>query len=69
MAAVYILYSSKLDRFYVGSCLNLEARIEEHKSKKFSDGFTAKAEDWEIFFFIEGLAYKQAREIELDIKK
>ena len=69
MATVYILYSPKLDRFYTGSCLNLEIRLEEHMSKKFIDGFTRKANDWELFFSIDSLSYNQARKIELHIKK
>ena len=69
MAIVYVLYSPKLDRFYTGSCLNLEIRLEEHKSKKFIDGFTSKADDWELFFSIDSLSYSQARNIELHIKK
>ena len=69
MSTVYILYSPKLDRFYTGSCLNLEIRLEEHRSKKFIDGLTSKANDWELFFSIDSLSYKQARKIELHIKK
>ena len=68
MAAVYILYSSKLDRFYVGSCLNLEVRLNEHKSKIYEDAFTATADDWRLFFSINDLNYKQARAIESHIK-
>jgi len=69
MAVVYILYSPKLDKFYVGSCLILEERVNQHKSNKFDDGFTAKADDWEVFFSIPDLEYKQARDIESHIKK
>ncbi len=69
MAIVYILYSPKLDRFYTGSCLNLEIRLEEHMSKKFIDGYTSKANDWELFFSIDSLSYNQVRQIELHIKK
>ncbi|MTI38526.1 GIY-YIG nuclease family protein, partial [Fulvivirga lutimaris] len=33
MASVYILYSQSADKFYVGSCLNLEERLQQHKNK------------------------------------
>ena len=32
-------------------------------------GFTTKADDWELFLFIDNLEYKQALEIEAHIKK
>ncbi len=38
-------------------------------SKKFIDGYTSKANDWELFFSIDSLSYNQARQIELHIKK
>jgi putative endonuclease len=30
MPYTYILYSKKLDKYYVGSCINLERRLYEH---------------------------------------
>jgi putative endonuclease len=69
MGNVYVLYSQKLDRFYTGSCLDLEKRLLEHKSKSIKDSFTAKANDWELFLLIGNLGYNQARCIELHIKK
>jgi len=69
MASVYILFSKKLDRFYIGSCENLDHRMEQHFNKEFSKSFTAKADDWELFFSIDHLHYAQARMIEKHIKK
>jgi len=69
MASVYILFSKKLDRFYTGSCKTLDYRIEQHLNKDFNKSFTARAEDWELFFFIDQLHYDQARMIEEHIKK
>jgi putative endonuclease len=69
MATVYILYSSKLDKFYIGSCQDFESRLEKHLNKEFNDAFSAKADDWEVFFLIDNLEYKQAREVESHIKK
>ena len=43
---VYILYSMKLDRYYVGATGNLVSRIENHLLNH--SGFTAKAKDWEL---------------------
>ena len=69
MAFVYILYSSSLNKYYVGSCLDLDLRLEAHLSKKFVDGFTAKANDWKLYYSIKNLEYKQARKVETHIKK
>jgi putative endonuclease len=74
MASVYILLSKKLNRRdgyrdYTGSCKDLSYRIEQHLNKDFSDSFTAKTDDWELFLFIDDLHYDQARRIEEHIKK
>jgi putative endonuclease len=42
----YILYSISLDRFYIGSCENIEARLRKHLADH--KGFTGKAKDWTI---------------------
>lgn len=68
MAAVYILFSPKLDKFYTGSCLNLEERLLDHKNKKYSNAYTTLADDWELYFEINGLEYELSRKIELNIK-
>ena len=69
MASIYILFSKTLNRFYIGSCAELNERLAEHFNKFFADSFTAKANDWELFLSIENLSYKQARSIEVHIKK
>ena len=69
MAFVYILFSKKLNRFYIGSCKDLAFRIEQHFNKDFDGSFTSKTDDWEVYFYINELEYKQARMIEAHIKK
>lgn len=69
MAAVYILYSPCLSKFYTGSCKDFFERIDQHLSELFTDAFTTTAKDWTIYFHIDGLAYKQARRIESHIKR
>jgi len=69
MASVYILFSKKLNRYYIGSCLDLSKRLDEHLQGFYPDSFTSKATDWELFLHINDLAYQQARQIELHIKK
>ena len=69
MASLYILYSKKLNRFYSGSCKDLSYRIDQHVNKDFAKSFTAKADDWDLFLFVDDLSYEQARMIESHIKK
>jgi putative endonuclease len=69
MATVYILYSSKLDRFYIGSCQDFQFRFAEHVNKVYSGSFTSNADDWRLFLLIDSLSYYQARAMERHIKK
>ena len=69
MASVYILYSKKLSRFYTGSCKDLAYRLNQHINKEYIRSFTAKADDWELYFFKDDLSYQHARLIESHIKK
>ncbi|NOR88384.1 MAG: GIY-YIG nuclease family protein [Bacteroidales bacterium] len=69
MADVYILYSRSIDSFYIGSCKNLVVRLDEHFTKKHQSSFTAKADDWSLYFKISNLGYAQSRNIEAHIKR
>ena len=69
MATLYILHSASIDKYYIGSCLDLEHRLAQHRKQFYSKGFTKRASDWELFFKAEGLNYDQARKIELHIKR
>ena len=44
----YILYSASLDRYYIGSCQDLQTRLKKHLSNH--KGFTSKAKDWQIVY-------------------
>ena len=69
MAGVYILYSEKLDKYYIGSCVDISVRFAEHLSRKYVDSYTAKAHDWVLYYSLSNLKYEQARLIENHIKK
>lgn len=68
MACVYILYSEKLKKFYVGSCNDLHQRLKEHQTKIYTNSFTSVVDDWKLYFEVQGLQEHQARKIELHIK-
>src|SRR5690606_16230872 len=65
MAICYILYSSSLDKFYIGHTTEpIEERLRKHLSNH--KGFTGKAKDWEVvykeFFITKGEAYARERQ-------
>ena len=68
MAAAYILYSPKLNKFYVGSCLDLEQRLLDHKNKVYQNSYTTVADDWQLYYAIKELDGIVARKIEAHIK-
>jgi len=59
MYAVYILYSRKLDKFYVGSSADVSGRLRRHNSH--SKGFTSAGRPW-ILLYTEEFAEKQEAE-------
>jgi putative endonuclease len=53
----------------VGSTTDLELRMLYHTEKEFTNSFTAKYGDWEIYFKIETENTTVARKVETHIKK
>ena len=46
---VYILYSSRIDKYYIGSTSNLQNRIEFHNSEQ-NKIWSKRGQPWEIVF-------------------
>ena len=67
----YILFSKKLDRFYVGSTsLSPKIRLERHLNQYYGKNkFTANANDWVLFLEIKCSSINQSLLIEKHIKK
>jgi len=67
MYYVYIIYSTRLNRYYIGYTENIEKRIEEHNFGISS--FTSKTDDW-VLKYIEPYPDRTiAHQRELAIKK
>jgi len=66
-STVYILYSSKLDRYYTGFTTNFDVRLDFHLHAEHHK-FTAKADDWELFYKIECASKNQGLQMEKHIK-
>ena len=63
----YVLYSSNLDKYYIGSTSDqLEERLRKHNSNH--KGFTGSVNDWLIMYFEEFTDLKLARKREREIK-
>ncbi|EDM45751.1 hypothetical protein SCB49_08077 [unidentified eubacterium SCB49] len=69
MATFYIIYSKSTDLYYSGSCLDFETRIKEHNNHTYNNSFTARANDWYLFYKVDHIDYKTARAIEAHVKK
>lgn len=61
----YILYSQKLDKYYIGSTKDLSERLRKHNSNH--KGYTGKVDDWNIVysesFETKSLAYSRERQV------
>jgi putative endonuclease len=65
MYFTYILFSEKLDKYYVGYSSDVQSRLKKHKQKH--KGFSGQANDWRIVysesFATKSAAYAREREI------
>ena len=70
MFFVYILYSPKLKRFYIGQTAQVDVRLEKHQEHFYGrKNFTTKADDWFVYFLIECSSRSQAMKIEKHVKR
>jgi putative endonuclease len=67
MFVVYIIYSSSLNRYYVGSTDNLEKRFSEHNSGK--GNYTSKGIPWILVHSVVCNSRIDAVNLEMRIKK
>ena len=67
MPFIYILYSEKLNKYYVGSCVDLERRLYEHNIGH--SKFTSTGIPWKIIYSEEYSTHTEARKREVQIKK
>ena len=67
--SVYILFSEKLNRYYIGQTANVEERIKQHNLGFYYDASTKVSNDWKLFWCLECDSRKQAIQIESHIKR
>jgi len=66
---VYIIFSDKLNQYYIGESQNVEKRLELHNAGVFNKSSTKKAKDWKVVYKLECKNRGQARKIESHIKR
>ena len=68
MPDLYILYSNKLDNFYVGAtCDDIKERLRRHNSNH--KGFTGRVSDWEVVYSEKFDSKESAFAREKEVKK
>ncbi|TDP58154.1 GIY-YIG nuclease family protein [Flavobacterium dankookense] len=66
---VYILFSEKLDRYYVGTTDEVERRLNEHNSGFYTGVFTSKGIPWRLCLSYNCKSSKKAYALERFIKR
>ncbi|MFD1094173.1 GIY-YIG nuclease family protein [Salegentibacter chungangensis] len=69
MHFLYILYSKKTDRYYIGETSDIRNRLKQHQQHHFKYNFTEKAEDWELKLQFETTNREEALYLEKFIKR
>ena len=67
MPHTYILFSEKLNKYYIGSTSDINRRIEDHNRGK--EKFTRTGTPWQIVYSEQFEILADARRRELQIKK
>ena len=67
MPYVYILYSEKVNKYYVGACIDLERRMREHNTGH--SKFTSTGIPWLLKYTENFTTLTEAKKRELAIKK
>ncbi len=69
MHYLYIIYSKKLDKFYVGETPDVKTRLKLHNAHHFTKSFTKSATDWETKLSFECRDKQNAFFLEKFIKR
>jgi len=67
MFYLYIIYSKKLDKYYVGYSSDIKERLRKHNTSNKS--YTGKANDWELKYTEQFATKEEAMYREKQIKK
>jgi putative endonuclease len=64
---MYILYSEKLNKYYIGACIDISRRLLQHNNGHTK--FTSTGVPWKLVYTEEYDSLEAAKKRELQIKK
>jgi len=67
MPCMYILYSEKLDKYYIGACIDIDRRLYEHNIGH--SKFTSLGIPWKLLYTEKFEDLVAAKKRELQVKK
>jgi putative endonuclease len=67
MFYTYIIYSKTINKYYIGSCQDVQERLKDHLNSR--SKYTKIAKDWELKHFETYLSRSEAYQREMQIKK
>ena len=67
MPQMYILYSERLDKYYIGACSNLERRFYEHNIGH--SKFSRTGKPWKVVYTEEFEDLSEAKKRESQLKR
>ncbi|MBS9523786.1 GIY-YIG nuclease family protein [Litoribacter alkaliphilus] len=67
MAYFYVLYSEKLQKYYIGACTDLDRRLNEHNTSQ--SKFTSLGMPWALVYTESYPDLKFAKQRELSVKR
>ncbi len=69
MYYLYILYSSSINKYYIGETVNVSERLVQHNLGYFKGSYTKRASDWELKLVLNFDSIEQSRAAEAFIKR
>lgn len=69
MHYLYIIYSSRIDHYYIGETMDMERRLEEHNGGVFKGCFTRRSNDWHYVLTIPFSEKSRAQQAECFVKR
>jgi putative endonuclease len=69
MHYLYIIYSERIDRYYIGETMDLHRRLIEHNTGVFKGCFTRRSADWSYALTIGFSNKSKAQQAERFVKR
>ena len=69
MHFLYILYSSSINKHYIGETPDVSFRVKQHNFHYFNKSFTKAASDWKVALSLECASKQEAVYLEKFVKR